>query len=120
MTFLLLCDSGWCVHKSDVQKDKWDDKKKRSKERASRESSVLNCACVVIMIKSNYTLNNFSRSREWECILDRTCILGTSPQCDVEKLHRNSVEAHTLPIRAVCSVKEQSWNILFNSPASVV
>ena len=30
------------------------------------------------------------------------------------------MEAHTLPIRAECSVKEQSWNILYDIPASVV
>ena len=38
----------------------------------------------------------------------------------VEKLRGNFVEAHTLPIRAECSVKEQSWNILYDSPASVI
>ena len=41
-------------------------------------------------------------------------------QEDVEKLRGNFVEAHTLPIRAECSVKEQSWNILYDSPASVI
>ena len=39
---------------------------------------------------------------------------------DVEKLRGNFVEAHTLLIRAECSVKDQSWNILYDSPASVV
>ena len=62
MTFLL-CDSGWCVHKSDVQKDKRDDKAKVSKKRASRKSSVLNFVCLVIMIKSTDTLNIFAKSR---------------------------------------------------------
>ena len=38
----------------------------------------------------------------------------------VERLRRNFVEAHTLPIRAECSVKEQSWNILYDSPARIV
>ena len=39
---------------------------------------------------------------------------------NVEKLREKFVEAHTLPIRAECSVKEQSWNILYDSPASVI
>ena len=30
------------------------------------------------------------------------------------------VKAHTLPIQAECSVNEQSWNILYDSPGSVV
>ena len=45
---------------------------------------------------------------------------GCSEGLDVEKLRGNFVEAHTLPIRAECSVKEQSWNILYDSPASVI
>ena len=45
---------------------------------------------------------------------------GSVPAGSVKKLRRNFVEAHTLPIRADRSLKEQSWNILHDSPGSVV
>ena len=34
-------------------------------------------------------------------------------------MRRNFLEAYTLPIPAYCSVKEQSWNILYDSPGCV-
>ena len=47
MTFLL-CDSGWCVHKSDVQ-NKWDDNTKHT------HTHTVVCVCVFFSFNLDFT-----------------------------------------------------------------
>ena len=78
------------------------------------------CSYNEVFVQTAFSPYYLSTDIDFVCVLCTSSSTAAVASLSVEKLRGNFVEAHTLPIRAECSVKEQSWNILHDSPASVV